>query len=150
VLGDIEDVARHIPASVGESVEGSAIVNAAEENGELLQRSRGKPLFSALYGTYTVTLQELKAVIKARTLADQTNMPKTTGQQTNKEDDLQEVWRRKRRASDETTTTSKKATVQTKTPTALNIPPRKTSPETVSPPSSQRTWTPSLPVLRTL
>jgi hypothetical protein len=33
VLGDIEEVARHIPASVGESAEWSAIVNAAEENG---------------------------------------------------------------------------------------------------------------------
>jgi hypothetical protein len=31
VLGDIEDVARNIPAYVGESAEWSAIVNAAEE-----------------------------------------------------------------------------------------------------------------------
>jgi hypothetical protein len=60
-------------------------------------------------------------MMKARTLADQTNIPKTTGQQTNKEDDFQEVQRRKRCATDETTGTSKKATVQTKTPTALNI-----------------------------
>jgi hypothetical protein len=86
VLGDIEDVARHIPASVGESAVWSAIVNAAEENGSSYCKGlRGKPLFSAMYSTYTVTLQELKAVIKARTLADQTNIPKTTGQQTNKE-----------------------------------------------------------------
>jgi hypothetical protein len=33
MLGDIEDVARHIPASVGESAEWAAIVNAAETNG---------------------------------------------------------------------------------------------------------------------
>jgi hypothetical protein len=33
VLGDIENVARHIPASLGESTEWSAIVNAAEVNG---------------------------------------------------------------------------------------------------------------------
>jgi hypothetical protein len=85
VLGDTEDVARHIPASVRESAEWSAIVNAAEENGASYCKGlHGKPLFSALYGTYTVTLQELKAMIKARTLADQTNIPKTTGQQTNK------------------------------------------------------------------
>jgi hypothetical protein len=32
MLGDIENVARHIPASVGESAEWAAIVNAAEEN----------------------------------------------------------------------------------------------------------------------
>jgi hypothetical protein len=66
----------------------------------------------------------LKAVIKARTLADQTNIPKTTGQQTNKEDDFQEVRRRKTRATDETTGTSKKAAVQTKTSPTLNIPPK--------------------------
>jgi hypothetical protein len=81
VRGDIEDVARHIPASVRESAEWAAIVNAAEENGASYCRAlHGKPLFSALYGTYTVTLQELKAVLKANTLADQTNLPKTTGQ----------------------------------------------------------------------
>jgi hypothetical protein len=60
---------------------------------KLLQRSPRKANFSARYGTYTVTLQELKAVIKARTLAVQTNIPKTTGQQTNKHDDFQEVRR---------------------------------------------------------
>jgi hypothetical protein len=31
VLGDIEDVARHIPASVGESAEWSVIINSTEE-----------------------------------------------------------------------------------------------------------------------
>jgi hypothetical protein len=57
VMGDIEDVARHIPASVGESAEWSAIVNTVEENGASYCKGlRGKPLFSALYGTYTVTL----------------------------------------------------------------------------------------------
>jgi hypothetical protein len=81
VLGDIEDVAGHIPPSVGESAELSPIVNAAEENGASYCKGlRGKLLFSALYGTYTVTLQELKAMIKAKTLADQTSLP--TGQQT--------------------------------------------------------------------
>jgi hypothetical protein len=82
VLGDIEDVARHIPASVGESAEWPATVNAAEENGESYCKAlHGKPLFSALYSTYTVILQELKAVIKARTLAGQTNIPKTAGKE---------------------------------------------------------------------
>jgi hypothetical protein len=33
VLGDIENMARHIPVSIGESVEWAVIVNAAEENG---------------------------------------------------------------------------------------------------------------------
>jgi hypothetical protein len=71
VLGDIEDVARHIPA---------AIVNAAEESGPSYCKGiHGKPIFSALYDTYKVTLQELKAAIKARTLAGQTNLPKQQG-----------------------------------------------------------------------
>jgi hypothetical protein len=116
VVGDIEDVARHIPAPVGENAEWSAIVNAAEENGaNYCIGLHEKPLFSALYGTYTITLQELKAVIKARTRADQTTIAKTTGQQTKKEDDFQEVRRRKRRAPDETEGTSKRVTVQNKT-----------------------------------
>jgi hypothetical protein len=66
-----------------------------------------------LYITYRVTLGELNAVIKERTLADQTNIPKTIGQQTNKEDDFQEVRRWRRSATYETTGISKKATVQT-------------------------------------
>jgi hypothetical protein len=33
VLGDVEDMAGRTPASVGESAEWAAIVNAAEENG---------------------------------------------------------------------------------------------------------------------
>jgi hypothetical protein len=59
VLGDIEGVTRHIPASVGESAECAAIVNPAEENGASYNKAlHGKTLFSALYGTYTVTLDE--------------------------------------------------------------------------------------------
>jgi hypothetical protein len=75
-----------------------------------------------MYGIYTVTLQE--AMPKARTLAGQTNPPKTTGQQTTQEDGFQEVRRRKRRATDETAWISKKAAVQTETSPALNIPPK--------------------------
>jgi hypothetical protein len=83
VLYDIEEVARHIPASVGESAEWSAIVNAAEENGPSYCKGLNvKPHFTALYGTYTVTLQELKDTLKASILAGQTNLPKTTWQQT--------------------------------------------------------------------
>jgi hypothetical protein len=124
----------------------------AQENEESYCKClHGKPLFSALYGTYTVTLQELKAVLKARTLADQTNLPKTTGQQTTYEDGFQEVRRRKRRATDEITGTSKKATVQTIMSPALNIPPRRSSPDIFRPPpSGQKTRTPSLPKLRPL
>jgi hypothetical protein len=52
VLGDIEDAAGHIPASVEESAELAAIVNAAEEKGANYWKAlKGKTLFSALYVT---------------------------------------------------------------------------------------------------
>jgi hypothetical protein len=58
VLCDMEEVARHIPASVGESEEWAAIVNAAEENGASYCKAlHGKPIFSAPYGIYTATYQ---------------------------------------------------------------------------------------------
>jgi hypothetical protein len=80
VMDDIEDVARHIPASVGESAEWAAIVNAAEENGASYRKGlQGNSLFSALYATSTVTLEELKDMLRARTLANQTNSPKQQG-----------------------------------------------------------------------
>jgi hypothetical protein len=47
VLDDIEEVVRHIPASVGESTEWAAIVNAAEGNRTSYCKGfHGKPLFS--------------------------------------------------------------------------------------------------------
>jgi hypothetical protein len=83
MLGDIEDMARHIPSSVGESGEWAIIVNAAEENrASYCKGLYGKSLLSALYCTYTVTLQELKAVLKAKALAGQNNLSKARGQQT--------------------------------------------------------------------
>jgi hypothetical protein len=127
LLGDIEDLAGHTPASVGEIAEWAAIVDAAEENGvSYCKCLHGKPLINVLYGTYTVTLEELKALLKASTLA---------GQQTTQEDVFQKVRRKKRRTTDETAGTSKKEAVQTKPSPALNIsPPRGSSPETFSPP----------------
>jgi hypothetical protein len=66
VLCDIEDIARHTPASVRESEQWSSIVNIAEENRQNFCKAlNGKTLFSALCGTYTVALQELKALLKA-------------------------------------------------------------------------------------
>jgi hypothetical protein len=68
------------PVSVGESVGWAATVNAAEENGAIYCKGlHGRPLFSALYGTYIVMLHELKAVLKASTIAGQTNLPKKQG-----------------------------------------------------------------------
>jgi hypothetical protein len=93
VLGGIEDVAGHNPASAGESVERAIIVNAAEENGaNYCKALHGKTLLVPCMAC-TVTLQELMAVLKTRTLADQINSPKVTGKQTTQEDGFREVRR---------------------------------------------------------
>jgi hypothetical protein len=116
VQSDIEDVTGYTAASVGRSTELTATVYAEGENGASYCKSlHRKPIFSALYGTCTVTSHELKAVLKGDTLADRTKSPKTTGQQTTQEHGFQEARRRKRRATDETAGTCKKKAVQTKT-----------------------------------
>jgi hypothetical protein len=52
-----------------------------------------KTVFSDLYDTYRVTLNELKAVLKASTLSRQTKAPKSKGQQTTQEDGFKkEAW----------------------------------------------------------
>jgi hypothetical protein len=65
-----EDVAGYTPAVVGESAEWTAVVSSAEDNrANYCKDLTGKTLFSALYGTYTVTLKELKSLLKASTTA---------------------------------------------------------------------------------
>jgi hypothetical protein len=52
IMRDIEEVAGHTPASVGESDQWSSIVNIAEENRQNFCTALNvKTLFSALYGT---------------------------------------------------------------------------------------------------
>jgi hypothetical protein len=104
VLCDIEDVAGYTPASVGDSPQWSSIVNSAEENRRNFCKALdGKTLYSALYGTYTVTLQDLKALLKASAPINQTSKPTST-----QEEGFTEVRRRKRQSSDTAAQTSKK------------------------------------------
>jgi hypothetical protein len=104
VLSCIEDVANITPTSVGESKEWAAIVSSAEENHKIYcQALHGKPLFSALYGTYTVKLNELKSVLKASGQAGQTKQA----------DDFKEVRNRKRHSTEEAARSPKKAAVPT-------------------------------------
>jgi hypothetical protein len=77
---DIEDVASYTPAAVVESPEWSSIVNAAEERrASFFKALSGKTLFSAIHGTYTVTLGDLKAMLKESNPAGQKTAPKTAG-----------------------------------------------------------------------
>jgi hypothetical protein len=79
---------------VGDSEQWSSTVNAAKDNRQNFCRAlTGKTLFSALYGTYTVDLYELKAVLKVSIPAGQSKTPKNAATQ---EDGFKEVWRRKR------------------------------------------------------
>jgi hypothetical protein len=68
----------------------------AEENRQnFCKVLNGKNLFSALYGMYTVTLHELKAMLKASTPAGQSKTPKSAA---TREDGFKEVRRRKRQS----------------------------------------------------
>jgi hypothetical protein len=82
----------------GESSEWTCFVKRAEENRGYFNKALAeKPLFSVLYGMYTVTLNELKVVLKASAQAKQTDaVNKTSLESTAQDDDFREVTRRKR------------------------------------------------------
>jgi hypothetical protein len=74
VLCDLEALAGCAPRPVGESEEWAAVIRAAEGNLESYSVAlQGKTLYSALYGNYTVTLNELKSVLKSSSQARQPN-----------------------------------------------------------------------------
>jgi hypothetical protein len=101
VLCDIENLANSTPMSVGESKEWAAIISSAEDNQEDYRKVlKWKTLFSALYGTYTVTLLDLKKIQK---------------DSTQQEDDFKEVHRRKRHCHEEPTQTMKKVALPAST-----------------------------------
>jgi hypothetical protein len=105
VLCDIEDVSGYTPASVGDSAQWSSIVNAAEENRRSYCKALdGKTLYNALYGTYTVALQELKALLKATATINPSSKPTST-----QEEGFTEVRRRKRQNCDTAAQASNKA-----------------------------------------
>jgi hypothetical protein len=62
---------------VGDSEQWPSIVNAAEKNQlNFCKALTGKTLFSTLYYTYIVTLNELRALLKAGSPAGHTVTPK--------------------------------------------------------------------------
>jgi hypothetical protein len=67
-LCDTEDLAGYTPAAIGESDQWTAIVSTAEDNrASYCKALSGKLLISALYGTYTLALKELKSILKPAT-----------------------------------------------------------------------------------
>jgi hypothetical protein len=110
VLSDIEILAKCTRARVVESSQWTTIVNSAEDNSaKFCIFLDGKPLYSILYGMYTITLNKLQAVLKVNTLAGQNGaMNETSLESTSQDDDFQEVKRCKRYTSNETSEAAKK------------------------------------------
>jgi hypothetical protein len=101
VLCGLEALSGCIPRPVDESEEW-----AAEDNLESYSVAlQSKALYSALYGNYTVTLNELKSVFKS---SSQARQPKQG-------DGFQEVRSRKRQSTEEAALSPKKVAVSTPT-----------------------------------
>jgi hypothetical protein len=114
LFNDIEILAGCTPAKVGESFACASVVSNAEENRAIFCKSlNGKPLFSALYCmySYTVTLNELKAVLKVSAQERQSGaVNKTSVKSTAQDDELQEEKRHKRHISNNSSKVAKKST----------------------------------------
>jgi hypothetical protein len=82
ILCDIEDVACYKPVSVREFADWSSKINTEEESrASYCIALIGKFLYSALYGTYAVILNDLKAVVKASKLGGHNKSQKAVGDQ---------------------------------------------------------------------
>ena len=88
VVSSIENLTKCTPARVGESSQWISVVNSAEENrAKFCKLLNGKPLFSALYGMYTVTLKELQDVLKVNTQTGQNGAVNKTSLESTAQDD---------------------------------------------------------------
>jgi hypothetical protein len=67
-------ILRGTLAKVEESSEWTSVVKSAENRAKFCKALDGEPLFNALYGMYTVTLNELKAVLKVSAQASQSGV----------------------------------------------------------------------------
>jgi hypothetical protein len=133
VLCDIVVVAGYTQASVGDRDQWSSIVNTAENNSQNYFKALcGKTMYSTLHDTYTVALQESRALLKANTSADPTLTPTPTPKPaSNQEDGFTEVWMWKRQNSEKAAQISKSQQQQQCLPS--QTPPPKTPQEISSP-----------------
>jgi hypothetical protein len=102
VLGDIVALADCTPVSIGESEAWSHIVKGTKVDGtEFCKVLSGKQLFSALYGMYSVALNDLKKVLQtsAKRMLLPTVQQREPNTEERQEDGFQEQKRRKRRIS---------------------------------------------------
>jgi hypothetical protein len=69
VLGDLVSLAGCTPKSVGDSDAWVRTVDAAKRDKLSLSKIlKGKSFYSAVYGTYSVTLSELKTILQRKAL----------------------------------------------------------------------------------
>jgi hypothetical protein len=112
VLGDIVSLAGCTPANVGESKAWAGVVESAiQDRITFCKHLKGKQLFNALYGTYTVALNELKHILQSSakmTLAPQKQV--AIPQKGEADEGFQEQKRRKRRNSSDEKTKKNAAT----------------------------------------
>jgi hypothetical protein len=111
VLGDIVSLAGCTPSNIGTCSEWSRIVDSAKESRiGLCKCLKGKSLFSALYGTYSVTLSDLKSVLQGSASKPNSSKASATGpgRMEAPEDGFREQRRRKRNNSEELRQSSNK------------------------------------------
>jgi hypothetical protein len=100
-------------------------VNSAEENrANFLKARDGKPLYSAIYSMYTVTLNELRTLLKVSSQAGQSGAGnKTSVESRVQQDDYRDIKRDKRHVAHGTSQTAKKSTKPVTTSAAAKLPP---------------------------
>jgi hypothetical protein len=126
VLNEIEILAGCTPAKVGENPEWTTIVNSTEENRSNFCKSLdGKPISSALYFMYTVTLNELKVVSAQAKHSGAAN--KTSSEPTAQDDEYREAKRRMRHNSNDNSQSAKMSTKTIPTSASVKLPPRAAS-----------------------
>jgi hypothetical protein len=112
VLTSIARLAGSTPASVGESPKWAAIFqNMVDTRRKLRHILKGKLLYSALYGVYTVMLHDLIAVTKDNAAKGETVKTTITGRPSLEE--FREERRRKRESTDDVDIRAKKPATST-------------------------------------
>jgi hypothetical protein len=123
---NIEDLAGCTPAADGEIAEWTEIIIAAEDNrASYCKALSGSVPFSALNGSYTVALIELKSLLKASNSAGGAATGIVSLKPT-QEDGFKEVRRRKRHSSNEAARLRRNQQLKPKTP-PIKRSPRATS-----------------------
>jgi hypothetical protein len=113
-------------SEVGESSEWTSIVNSVEDNrANTCKALDVKPLFSILCGMYTVTLNELKAILKVGAQAGQIGaVNKTSVESMAQDDDFWALKRCKRHISNNTSQPAKRSTKPVPTSIDVKLPPK--------------------------